>query len=84
MAIAGWIAVGLLVGVVGHLSLGRSPGGIVRTLILGVAGALCGGLVGHLVLQTSLAAFFDVQTWALAFVASAIGVVAGRAVSANS
>ncbi|WP_136162845.1 GlsB/YeaQ/YmgE family stress response membrane protein [Sphingomonas flavalba] len=41
-----WIAIGLVIGVVGKLAMpGRDPGGFVVTILLGIAGALLGGFV---------------------------------------
>ena len=46
MSILGWILFGLVVGVVGKLLMpGRDPGGFVLTILLGIAGALIGGVV---------------------------------------
>ena len=46
--IVGWILFGLVVGVVAKLVMpGRDPGGIVVTILLGVAGALVAGFLGQ-------------------------------------
>lgn len=43
-----WIVFGLVVGVVAKFILpGRDPGGIVLTILLGIAGALVGGWLGR-------------------------------------
>ena len=48
MAILGWILFGLIVGAVAKLLMpGRDPGGIIVTMLLGIAGALLGGFVGQ-------------------------------------
>jgi uncharacterized membrane protein YeaQ/YmgE (transglycosylase-associated protein family) len=48
IAILGWIAFGLIVGAVAKLIMpGRDPGGIVVTMLLGIAGALVGGFIGR-------------------------------------
>jgi uncharacterized membrane protein YeaQ/YmgE (transglycosylase-associated protein family) len=45
--IVGWIVFGLIVGVIAKLLMpGRDPGGIVVTMLLGIAGALVGGAAG--------------------------------------
>lgn len=42
----GWIAIGLVTGVLGKLIMpGRDPGGFIVTILLGIAGALLGGFV---------------------------------------
>jgi uncharacterized membrane protein YeaQ/YmgE (transglycosylase-associated protein family) len=48
MGILSWIVFGLVVGVIAKLvTPGRDPGGIIVTLLLGVAGALLGGFIGR-------------------------------------
>ena len=48
MAIVGWIVFGLIVGVVAKvLTPGPDPGGWILTMVLGIAGALLGGLIGR-------------------------------------
>jgi uncharacterized membrane protein YeaQ/YmgE (transglycosylase-associated protein family) len=45
MSIIGWIVFGLIVGVVAKLLMpGRDPGGMFVTILLGITGALIGGL----------------------------------------
>jgi len=48
MSILGWILFGLVVGAVAKLVMpGRDPGGIIVTMLLGIAGALLGGFAGR-------------------------------------
>ena len=48
MGILGWILFGLVVGALAKLVMpGRDPGGIIVTILLGVAGALLGGFLGR-------------------------------------
>ena len=48
LTILGWIIFGLIVGVVAKLIMpGRDPGGIIVTILLGIAGALLGGFLGR-------------------------------------
>lgn len=48
MGILSWIVFGLVVGALAKLVMpGRDPGGIVITILLGVAGALLGGWIGQ-------------------------------------
>ncbi len=50
MGILSWIAFGLIVGILAKWVMpGRDPGGIVVTILIGVAGALVGGYLGTLV-----------------------------------
>lgn len=49
MSIIGWILFGLIVGVVAKLLMpGRDPGGMIVTILLGIVGALIGGVLGRL------------------------------------
>ncbi|MGB7404547.1 MAG: GlsB/YeaQ/YmgE family stress response membrane protein [Pacificimonas sp.] len=41
-----WILIGLVAGVLGKLIMpGRDPGGIIVTILLGIAGAIVGGFI---------------------------------------
>jgi uncharacterized membrane protein YeaQ/YmgE (transglycosylase-associated protein family) len=47
MGILSWIVMGLIVGVLAKLIMpGKDPGGIIVTILLGIAGAFVGGFVG--------------------------------------
>ena len=49
IGVLGWIVFGLVIGALAKLLMpGRDPGGIVVTMVLGIAGALVGGFVGRL------------------------------------
>ena len=48
IVVLGWIVFGLIVGVIAKLLMpGRDPGGIIVTIVLGIAGALVGGYMGQ-------------------------------------
>jgi uncharacterized membrane protein YeaQ/YmgE (transglycosylase-associated protein family) len=48
MGILGWILFGLIVGAIAKLLMpGRDPGGIIVTMLLGIAGAVLGGFLGR-------------------------------------
>jgi uncharacterized membrane protein YeaQ/YmgE (transglycosylase-associated protein family) len=48
MAILTWIVFGLIVGALAKLVMpGRDPGGIIVTMLLGIAGAVVGGMIGR-------------------------------------
>lgn len=48
MEILSWILFGLIVGAVAKLVMpGDDPGGIIVTILLGIAGALVGGFIGR-------------------------------------
>jgi uncharacterized membrane protein YeaQ/YmgE (transglycosylase-associated protein family) len=49
IAVAGWVIFGLFVGALAKLLMpGKDPGGIIVTMLLGIAGAVVGGFVGRL------------------------------------
>lgn len=44
----GWVLIGLVAGVLGKLLMpGRDPGGIIVTILIGIAGALLAGFVAQ-------------------------------------
>ena len=46
--ILGWLLIGLVAGALGKLIMpGRDPGGIIVTILLGIAGAVVGGWMGR-------------------------------------
>ena len=46
--VLGWILFGLIVGVIAKLLMpGRDPGGFIITMLLGIAGAVLGGVMGR-------------------------------------
>ena len=48
MWILGWILFGLVIGALAKLIMpGRDPGGIIVTMLLGIAGAVLGGFLGR-------------------------------------
>ena len=48
MGILGWIVFGLIVGALAKLVMpGRDRGGIIVTMLLGIAGAVIGGMIGR-------------------------------------
>lgn len=50
MTVLGWIAFGLIVGIVGKLLMpGKDPGGFIATVAIGMIGAVIGGFLGRLV-----------------------------------
>jgi len=48
LSLIGWIISGIIIGALAKLVMpGRDPGGILVTMLLGIAGALVGGFVGR-------------------------------------
>ena len=74
MGIIGWIILGLLAGILAKAILpGDDPGGIIVTTILGVVGALLGGLIARaLGLGDPIDEFFDLSTWIAAIIGALI------------
>ena len=46
--VIGWIVFGLIVGAIAKFLMpGRDPGGFIVTMLLGIAGAVIGGMIGR-------------------------------------
>jgi uncharacterized membrane protein YeaQ/YmgE (transglycosylase-associated protein family) len=86
MGIIGWIVLGLLAGLVAKVLLpGDDPGGIIITTIVGIVGALLGGLVARAVgLGDPIDEFFDISTWIAAIIGAFVLLIAYRAVAGRS
>ena len=68
MGILSWILMGLIVGVLAKFIMpGDDPGGIIVTILIGVAGAFVGGFIG------SLVGLGDVSGFNLGSIALAVG-----------
>ncbi|MDT9682908.1 GlsB/YeaQ/YmgE family stress response membrane protein [Streptomyces sp. TRM76323] len=74
MGIIAWILIGLLAGMIAKaLMPGRDPGGVIITMLIGVAGGLLGGWLGKVLFGVdSIDGFFDLSTWIAAIVGSVI------------
>jgi uncharacterized membrane protein YeaQ/YmgE (transglycosylase-associated protein family) len=47
-SILGWLLIGLVAGILGKIIMpGKDPGGIIVTILIGIAGALLGGFVAQ-------------------------------------
>jgi uncharacterized membrane protein YeaQ/YmgE (transglycosylase-associated protein family) len=73
----GWLALiilGLLAGLIAKAILpGDDPGGIIVTTLIGIAGALLGGLVASWLFNADpLDEFFDISSWLTAIVGSIV------------
>jgi uncharacterized membrane protein YeaQ/YmgE (transglycosylase-associated protein family) len=80
MGIIGWILLGLVAGVIAKVILpGDDPGGIIVTILIGVAGALLSGLIARaLDLGDPIDEFFDLSTWLAAIIGAIILLVVYR------
>ena len=82
MGFLGWIVLGLIVGALAKLVMpGRDGGGIFLTIILGVVGAIVGGVIGKYIFHTDLGGFFNLRTWVLGLVGSIVVLGLYRLVS---
>jgi uncharacterized membrane protein YeaQ/YmgE (transglycosylase-associated protein family) len=71
MGILGWIVLGLLAGAIAKAILpGDDPGGIFMTMVIGIVGAIVGGLIASALDIGDLDEFFDIGTWAIAIAGS--------------
>jgi uncharacterized membrane protein YeaQ/YmgE (transglycosylase-associated protein family) len=86
MGIIGWIVLGLLAGIIAKFLLpGDDPGGIIITTIIGIVGAIVGGLVAKaLGFGDPIDEFFDFSTWIAAIIGAIALLVAYRAVAGRS
>jgi uncharacterized membrane protein YeaQ/YmgE (transglycosylase-associated protein family) len=89
MGIIALLILGLLAGAIAKALLpGDDPGGIIVTMIIGVAGALLGGWLASVLFNAEpMDEFFDISTWLTAIVGSIVllliyRMVAGRRGSA--
>lgn len=84
MTFLGFLLLGLISGAIAKFLMpGKSGGGWLATLVLGVAGAVLGGWLGSLLFNRPLTEFWDLTTWLLAIGGSAIvlvlyGLISGR------
>jgi uncharacterized membrane protein YeaQ/YmgE (transglycosylase-associated protein family) len=71
VGIIGWIVLGLLAGAIAKLIMpGEDPGGIIVTMLIGIAGAIVGGLIASALDIGDLDEFFDIGTWLIAIAGS--------------
>jgi uncharacterized membrane protein YeaQ/YmgE (transglycosylase-associated protein family) len=81
MGILGWIVLGLLAGAIAKAILpGDDPGGIVVTMLIGIAGAIIGGLIASALDVGDLDEFFDIGTWLIAIAGSLLLLLVYRMV----
>jgi uncharacterized membrane protein YeaQ/YmgE (transglycosylase-associated protein family) len=82
MGILGFILLGLIAGAIAKLLLpGDDPGGIIVTTLIGVVGAIVGGLIASALGIGELEEFFDVGTWLIAIGGSMLLLLAYRAIA---
>ena len=83
MGILAWIVMGLIVGALAKLIMpGKDPGGIVITILIGIAGAIVGGFIGS-VLQIGSVTGFNIRSILLAVGGSVLLLILYRSVKKN-
>jgi uncharacterized membrane protein YeaQ/YmgE (transglycosylase-associated protein family) len=85
VGIIAWILIGLIAGAIAKLLLpGKDPGGIIITMLIGIAGGLLGGWLGKVIFGVdSVDGFFELSTWIAAIVGSLILLVLYRLVTGD-
>jgi uncharacterized membrane protein YeaQ/YmgE (transglycosylase-associated protein family) len=82
MGIIGFIILGLIAGAIAKAILpGDDPGGIFVTILIGIAGAIVGGLIASALDIGDLDSFFDIGTWIIAILGSLLLLVLYRVVT---
>ena len=82
MGIIGWIVLGLLAGAIAKAILpGDDPGGIIVTMIIGILGAIVGGLIASALDIGDIDEFFDIGTWLIAIGGSLLLLILYRLVT---
>jgi uncharacterized membrane protein YeaQ/YmgE (transglycosylase-associated protein family) len=82
MGIIGWIILGLIAGLIAKALLpGDDPGGVIITALIGIAGALLGGVIAKaLGFGDPIDEFFDLSTWLGAIIGSIVLLLIYRAI----
>jgi uncharacterized membrane protein YeaQ/YmgE (transglycosylase-associated protein family) len=82
MGIIGWILLGLLAGIIAKAVLpGDDPGGFIITTIIGIVGALLGGLLASVLgIGDPIDEFFDISTWLAAIIGAIVLLLVYRVV----
>jgi uncharacterized membrane protein YeaQ/YmgE (transglycosylase-associated protein family) len=67
MGLIGFLILGVIAGAIAKaLHKGDEPGGFLGTLVVGVLGAMLGGLIASAVGLGGLSSFFSIGTWLVA------------------
>jgi uncharacterized membrane protein YeaQ/YmgE (transglycosylase-associated protein family) len=80
MSVLSWIVLGLIVGAIAKLLMpGKDPGGLIATVLIGIAGAMIGGWAGTR-LGFGTVTGFDIGSLALAVGGSIVLLILYRVV----
>ena len=67
MGVLGWIVVGLVAGAIAKaVHRGDEPGGLLGTFVVGLVGAVAGGLIASVVGIGTIGSFLSLGTWLIA------------------
>jgi uncharacterized membrane protein YeaQ/YmgE (transglycosylase-associated protein family) len=81
MGILSWLVVGLIAGVLAKLIMpGKDPGGIVVTILIGIAGAIIAGFLTSLFLHTDYVTGINITTIILAILGAILLLIVYRLV----
>jgi uncharacterized membrane protein YeaQ/YmgE (transglycosylase-associated protein family) len=84
LSIVAWIVVGLVSGLIAKaLMPGKEPGGIIITILLGIAGAFVGGFAAVTLGISDGVNNFDIGTFVLAIAGALLLLIAYRSVFAG-
>ena len=84
MGIIAWIVVGLIGGMLAKLLMpGKDPGGIILTILLGIAGAVLGGFVAVALNISNGVDDFDIGSIVLSIIGSMVLLLAYRLIFGN-
>jgi uncharacterized membrane protein YeaQ/YmgE (transglycosylase-associated protein family) len=84
MGILAWIVVGLIGGVLAKLLMpGKDPGGIILTILLGIAGAIVGGFVAVALDISNGVDDFDIGSIVLSIVGAMILLLIYRLIAGD-
>lgn len=79
MGILSWILFGLIVGALAKLIMpGRDPGGIIVTILIGIAGGLLGGWLGSSVFGSTGVSGFNLMSFLWAVVGTLVLLILYR------
>jgi uncharacterized membrane protein YeaQ/YmgE (transglycosylase-associated protein family) len=72
VGVLSWLILGLIVGIIAKMLMpGKDPGGVIMTIILGIAGAFIGGYISSNLGLGSLTGF-DIRSLGIAVVGSIV------------
>ena len=81
MGIISWIIFGLIAGAVAKMILpGKDPGGFIMTIIIGIVGAVVGGLISDILGFGGVSPGFNLTSFIFAVVGSIVLLLAYRLV----